>query len=73
MKQPSRDLVEYVYMEGIPNEQEFLNSIDEHLLKSNDFTVIDLTGFTEEQIGTVRAYINNLPAESQSKIISVGF
>ena len=28
-----------------------LASIDSHLLKANDFTVIDLTGFTPDQIG----------------------
>jgi hypothetical protein len=55
------------------NERLFLNSIDHHLLKSNDFTVIDLTGFTQQQIAVVRNYINSLPQGSQAKIIRIGF
>ena len=55
------------------NERQFMDSIDRHLLKSNDFTVIDLNGFTEAQITTVRNYINSLPAASQAKIIRIGF
>jgi hypothetical protein len=55
------------------NEQQFLNQIDKHLLKSNDFTVVDLTGFTDAQITTVKSYINSLPAASQAKIIRIGF
>ena len=42
------------------NKAEFLKSINEHLLKSNDFTVIDLTGFTQEQIDAVRAHLCNV-------------
>ena len=55
------------------NENEFLKSIDKHLLKSNDFTVVDLTGFTDAQITTIRNYINSLSAASQAKIIRIGF
>ncbi len=55
------------------NEKSFLGQIDKHLLKSNDFTVIDLTGFTEAQITTVRNYVNSLPAQSQAKIKRIGF
>ncbi|WP_147296530.1 hypothetical protein [Nocardia farcinica] len=52
---------------------EFTNSIDKHLLKSNDFTVIDMTGYTPQQISDVSNYISSLPSESQTKIIKVGF
>ncbi len=55
------------------SEQQFLRSIDSHLLKSTDFTVIDLTGFRESHITTVRNYVNGLPAASQTKIIRIGF
>ena len=55
------------------NEKQFLNSIDEHLLKSNDFTVIDLTGFTPEQIETVRSYLSTLTEEQLTRIIRIGF
>jgi hypothetical protein len=55
------------------NEDQFLRSIDSHLLKSNDFTVIDLTGFTKDQINAVSHYINNLPSASRDKIIRIGF
>lgn len=55
------------------NERKFLKSIDDHLLKSNDFTVIDLTGFTKSQIEGVSGYIDSLPTASQAKIIRIGF
>jgi hypothetical protein len=55
------------------NEKEFLYSIDSHLLKSNDFTVIDLTGFTPEQVTIVREYLDALPPATTSKIIRIGF
>jgi hypothetical protein len=55
------------------NEKQFLDSIEGHLLKSNDFTVIDLTSFTTDQIKIVKDYISNLPAASQSRIIKIGF
>src|SRR5262249_47170890 len=55
------------------NEQQFLRSIDSHLLKSNDFTVIDMTGFAQQQIDVVRNHVNGLPRASQAKIIRIGF
>jgi RHS repeat-associated protein len=55
------------------NEEQFLDSLDSHLLKANDFTVVDLTGFTGSQISTIANYINSLPAELQAKIIKIGF
>src|SRR5437016_867385 len=51
---------------GIPaasenwNEEKFLDNIARHLLKSNDYTVIDLTGFTPEQIGAVNRYLDTV-------------
>ncbi len=55
------------------DESQFLGSIDSHLLKSNNFTVVDLTGFTHAQIATVRNYVNSLPTTAQGKIIKIGF
>ena len=55
------------------DEGRFLNSIDHHLLESNDFTVIDLTGFTPAQIAVVRGYVNGLPQASRARIIRIGF
>jgi hypothetical protein len=55
------------------NQSEFFDSIDRHPLKSNDFTVIDLTSFTTEQISAVQNYISGLAPELQSKIIRIGF
>jgi len=55
------------------NERQFLRSIDSHLLKSNDFTVVDLTGFTRGQVGTVSGYVNSLSTEMQSRIVRIGF
>jgi hypothetical protein len=55
------------------DERRFLNSIDHHLLKSNDFTVIDLTGFTPSQIAAVRNYVDGLSQASRAKIIRIGF
>jgi len=55
------------------NEQKFLKSVDSHLVKSNDFTAVDMTGFTEAQKVAVRGYLDSLPAMSQSRIIRIGF
>jgi hypothetical protein len=55
------------------NENKFIASIDRHLLKSNDFLVIDLTGFTTEQIQAVERYLATLPKETLDKIIRIGF
>jgi hypothetical protein len=48
----------------------FKAAIDHHLLKGNTFTVIDMTGYTVDQIAEVRAYVDTLPA---GHIIRVGF
>lgn len=55
------------------NEPQFLRSIDTHLLKSNDFTVIDLTGFTSSQVSTVRSYLSGLSSAQPAAIIRVGY
>jgi RHS repeat-associated protein len=55
------------------NARQFLRSIDNHVLKTNDFTVIDLTGFTPEQIGTVTRYVSSLSREAQARIVRIGF
>jgi hypothetical protein len=55
------------------NQSQFLRSIGSHLLKSNDFTVVDLTGFTSEQVGAVSGYVDSLSAEMQARIVRIGF
>jgi hypothetical protein len=53
--------------------QRFYRSIDGHLLKSMDYTVIDLTGFSEQSIADITEYVDSLPAQAQAKIIRIGF
>src|SRR5438270_7614250 len=55
------------------NEPQFLDSIRDHLLKSNDFTVIDLTGFTPEQLEAVSRYLATLDEQQLAKVIKIGF
>jgi len=55
------------------NESKFINSIRKHLLKSNDFTVIYMTGFTAQQIAAVQKYLGTLSSEHLAKIIRIGF
>jgi hypothetical protein len=55
------------------NEKQFLNSIDGHLLKSNNFTVIDLTGFTPAQIAAVNKHLATLTPAQLARIIKIGF
>lgn len=52
---------------------QFTRSIDSHLLKSNDFTVIDMTGYTPDQIRDVGSYLDSLPADKLAKVVRVGF
>lgn len=54
------------------NEGDFLDSIDDHLLKSNEFTVIDLTGFTPEQVDIVRSHLDGLSSEEQGRVLRIG-
>lgn len=55
------------------NESRFLDSIDSHIRKSNDFTAIDLTGFTPEQISAVERHLNSLPPDQVAKVLRIGF
>jgi hypothetical protein len=55
------------------NAKQFIQSIAAHLLKSNDFTVVDLTGFTQAQIAQVGAYLGTLSESALARIIKIGF
>jgi RHS repeat-associated protein len=55
------------------NNGEFFRSIQRHLQKSNNFTVIDLTGFTYNQVAEVSSYLSTLGPSALSRIIKVGF
>lgn len=55
------------------NQKDFIKAINDHLLKSNDLTVIDLTGFTPEQITVVQRHLSTLKPDQLAKIIRVGF
>jgi hypothetical protein len=51
----------------------FSKSINRHLLRSTDYIVIDLNGFSQEQIAQVKQYLDSLPESEQAKIIRIGF
>ena len=51
----------------------FFDQIDRHLLKSVNYVVIDMTGFTQQQAEEVAQYIDSLPETGQARIIKVGF
>jgi len=53
--------------------QRFLDQIRIHLTKSADYVVIDLNGFTPEQIAEVSQYVDSLPEADQARIIRLGF
>ena len=53
-------------------ESNFLQQISDHVAKA-DFAVIDMTGFTQSQIDTVRQYVDALPQADQDKIVRLGF
>ncbi len=55
------------------DQKKFLASIDDHLLKSTDFTVIDLTGFTPAQIAAVNSHLATLSPAQLARIIRIGF
>jgi hypothetical protein len=55
------------------NPQTFIKAIASHLLKSNEFTVVDLTGFTDAQRAAISSYIDSLPASAQTRLIRIGF
>jgi hypothetical protein len=52
---------------------EFEKSILSHLLKGNDYTVIDLTGYTPDQIKAIAQFIDSLTPAQQAMIRKVGF
>ena len=53
--------------------KQFFKSFRKHLRKSNHYTVIDLTGFTESQIAEVDKYLQNLSPEELARIMRIGF
>ncbi|MFI9401087.1 hypothetical protein [Nocardia sp. NPDC052316] len=53
--------------------EKFNRSVDHHLTKSTDATLIDLTGFSDEAIADVKRYVDSLPADKQAKILRIGF
>jgi hypothetical protein len=55
------------------NEEEFTNAILEHVRSEIDYTILDMNGFTADQIDAVRAYIQSLPATLRAKLILLGF
>ncbi len=55
------------------NEGVFLRSIDNHPLKSNEYTVVDLTDFAPEHVDVVRSHIDSLSPVDQGKILRIGF
>lgn len=52
---------------------DFRRSIDSHLRKGNDFTVIDLTGYEPDQVADVKKYVDSLPLDKQAMIRRIGF
>ena len=52
---------------------QFLESLRDHLRKSNHYTVIDLSGFTESQIAEVDEYLQNLSPEELARVMRIGF
>ncbi|TCM48854.1 RHS repeat-associated protein [Kribbella sp. VKM Ac-2568] len=48
-------------------ETDFLRSIDHHLRKGNDFTVIDMTGYAPPQVELVSNYVTDFRRRSSSK------
>jgi len=55
------------------NPKEFLGALDRHFLKSADFVVIDMTGFSAEQISLIERHLRTLPPRELAKIIRIGF
>jgi hypothetical protein len=53
--------------------QIFYKSITKHLLKSMDYTVVDLTGFSDQSISDIANFVDSLSEAEQAKIIRIGF
>ena len=54
------------------NQKEFSGSINTHLRKSNDYTVIDLTGASRSQIDAIKGYVGSLSERARATILFVG-
>jgi RHS repeat-associated protein len=54
--------------ENFGNGEKFLQSIDKHLRKSNDFTLIDLKGASKAQAGVINGYVKSLTKAQKAKI-----
>jgi Domain of unknown function (DUF4157) len=52
--------------------KDFMDSIDHHFRKMNDFTVIDMTGFSPEQIAKVRKHLETAKP-IHGTVIRIGF
>lgn len=55
------------------NKHQFLASISQHLLKSNDFTVVDASGFRPHHVAAVREYLDSLPLPVQARVVRIEF
>ena len=62
------------------NGTSFTRSVDEHILKlshlppgSQGRVIIDMTGFTGDQIAEVAAHLDSLPAHQQALVARIGF
>jgi hypothetical protein len=55
------------------NLKDFAHSIDSHLLKGNDYTIIDATGYSSDQVAAIKGYVDTLPAAQQATIRRIGF
>lgn len=53
------------------NVSRFLQAIDKHLLKSGNYTAIDLTGFNSDQAAAVYDYLGTLPEKSVNQIVVI--
>lgn len=50
---------------------QFFAAIKRHVLKSSDYTAIDLKGATKEQISAITNYVNTLDKNLRDKIIYI--
>jgi hypothetical protein len=51
----------------------FERAVNHHLRKSVDYTLIDLTGFSEQSISDIRTYVDSLSPEQRARIVRIGF
>jgi hypothetical protein len=52
---------------------EFIRSINKHLNKGNTYTVIDVTGYSADQVTAITQYVDSLPQSKQAEIRRIGF